>query len=372
MDKLLYIKVNLSLKLGYKVMKSDKNSTTKTIKKAEKKTSRKSTEKIRKPVAKSATSASSEAKQPVENESFLNFTLPAAADVFKMLSDNTVWLSVWLIFGSVMCMLTQYDFLWDFENYHLYNPWYWFDSKGYDVYTPLGTINSFLNPLPDTPLYFLIKWFNDYTVIIYAFQGLWFGGLIFLFHKTALLFFEHKGYRNILLFILTMAIALTGQATWFQAGTSTNETQIAFFAMWGIYLVLRQERYPELRSVMNYFWAGLVFGIGLGLKQTSLTYAFAIGFTMIAFYKNYDHPVKFIGTFILGGFIGAMSVYGFVLYKNYIDYGNPVMPFLKTWFKSDYYDNANFQDRRHLPINFWEFLYYPYIWESRAAEIYYQ
>ena len=353
-------------------MKSAENSKNKTTKKSEKKITKPTSEKVRKTAPKKRAETAVMPDKSADKETFMNFKLPTATETFKLLSDNYIWLSVWLIFGSVMCMLTQFDFLWDFENYHLYNPWYWFDSKGYDVYTPLGTINSFLNPLPDTPLYFLTKWFNNYTIIIYAFQGLWFGGLIFLFHKTALLYFEHKGYRNILLFMLTMAIAITGQATWFQAGTSTNETQIAFFAMWGIYLVLRQERYPELRSVMNYFWAGLVFGIGLGLKQTSLTYAFAIGFTMIAFYKNYNHPIKFIGSFILGGFIGVMSIYGFVLYKNYVDYGNPVMPFLNTWFKSEYYDNLNFQDRRHIPINFWEFLYYPYIWETRAAEIYYQ
>ena len=295
-----------------------------------------------------------------------------AKSVYEFLSDNVIWLSLWLIFGSVMCMITQYDFLWDFENYHLYNPWYWFDSKGYEVYTPLATINSFANPLPDTPLYFLTKWFNNYTTIIYAFQGLWFGGLIFMFHKTALLYFDKDGYRNILLFVLTMAIAITGQATWFQAGSSTNETQISFFVMWGLYLFLRQERHPELRSAMNYFWSGLVFGIALGLKQTSLTYSFAIGFTMIVFYKNYQNPIKFISMFILGGFIGTISTYGFVLYKNYVDYGNPIMPFLNTVFQSEYYDNVNFQDRRHLPVDFWEFLYYPYVWEERAAEIHYE
>lgn len=291
--------------------------------------------------------------------------------ISSLLSDDYMWLSLWLIFGAIMCAITKFDFLWDFQNYHLYNPWYWFDSKGYEIYTPLATINSFLNPLPDTPLYFMIKWFNDFPLIIYAFQGLWFGALIFVFHKTALLYFDKKGYRNSFLFILTMAIAITGQATWFQAGTSTNETQIAFFAMWGIYLILRQEKFPKLRSTANYFWAGLIFGIGLGLKQTSLTYAFAIGLTMIVFYKNYKNPVKFIGMFILGGFLGTLASYGFVMYHNYVHYGNPIMPFLNTLFKSEYYDNLNFQDRRHLPINFWEFLYYPYIWETRAAEIYY-
>ncbi|MEE6206767.1 MAG: hypothetical protein VZR95_01775 [Alphaproteobacteria bacterium] len=359
-------------------MKSVKNSKTASAKKSDNTLTKKTKTSAKANSARKATSAEPVKQVQVEvsdtNEScslgcFKNIQ---AKDVYAFLSENTVWLSIWLIFGAVMCMLTQFDFLWDYENYHLYNPWYWFDSKGYDVYTPLGTINSFLNPLPDTPLYFLIKWFNNYTILIYAFQGLWFGGLIFCFHKVALLYFDKEGYRNIALFILTMAIAITGQATWFQAGTSTNETQIAFFAMWGIYLVLRQERHPELRSAMNYFWAGLIFGIGLGLKQTSLTYAFAIGFTMIIFYKNYTNPIKFIGMFILGGFIGVMSVYGFVLYRNYVDYGNPVMPFLNTWFKSEYYDDLNFQDRRHIPVSFWEFLYYPYIWETRAAEIYYQ
>lgn len=292
-----------------------------------------------------------------------------AGSIYDFLKEDAVWLILWLIFGAICCGFTQYDFLWDFTNYHFYNPWYWFDSKGYDIYTPLGSINSFFNPLPDAPLYYMIKWFNNYTTLIYAFQGLWFGGLIFMFHKCALLFFDKEGYRNIILFVLTMAIAITGQATWFQAGASTNETQIAFFAMWGIYLVLRNEKYPELQTGKNYFWAGIVLGVVLGLKQTSVPYAFGLGLTMLILFKNYKKPIDVIGMFILGGFIGCMAIYGFVLYRNYMEYGNPIMPFLNTIFKSEYYDIADFQDRRHIPVNIWEFLYYPYIWESRAAEI---
>ena len=114
----------------------------------------------------------------------------SAAEIRGCFASNAIWLPIWLIFGAVCCAINQFDFLWDFENYHFYNPWKFFDSENYEIYTPLATINSFFNPLTEAPLYFMVKYFNDFPVLIAAMQGLWFGGLIFMFHKTALLFFD--------------------------------------------------------------------------------------------------------------------------------------------------------------------------------------
>ena len=292
----------------------------------------------------------------------------SAEKIAAFLNPNWIWLIVWLIFGAVVSGYNKFDFLWDFENYHLYNPWKALDSAGYQVYTPLGAINSFFNPMPDMPLYLLIKHFNDYPTLIYAIQGLWFGALLFIFHKTVLLFFDKKTYRDIICTILAMAIGITGQATWFQAGSSTNEVQIAFFVILGMYYMFKMQKYPHKQSIKGFFLSGLILGIALGLKQTSLPYSFGAGIAMLVFYKNLQRPIPFIGAFILGGFISSIVLYGPTMYANYMEYGNPIMPFMNGLFQSPYYGTNSFQDRRYIP-NLDEFLYYPFVWEGRAAEI---
>ncbi len=294
-----------------------------------------------------------------------DFTAEKINDFFH---NNIFWLSFWLIFGAVVCAINKYDFLWDFQNYHVYNPWKFWDGDGYDIVVPLASINSFFNPLIDLPLYLMIKYLNDYPSIIHGLQGLWFGALIFSFQKIVLLFFNKKSYRNVFCVVLAMGIAITGQATWFQAGSSTNEVPIAFMIMLSVYYILKLELYPELQKTYKFFWIGILMGLALGLKQTSLTYSFAIGFTMLIFYKHLNNPYKSIGAYILGGFIGCVLIYGYFMYENYVNYGNPILPFMNTFFKSEYFDDANFHDRRYMP-DWNEFLYYPYLWEKRAAEI---
>ena len=293
----------------------------------------------------------------------------SAQNIAAFLRCNPFWLIAWLIFGAIVSGVNKFEFLWDFENYHFYNPWKLLDAgSNYEIYTPLAATNAFFNPLPEIPLYLLVKYFNEYPTFIYAIQGLWFGALLFVFHKIALLFFEPKNYRNIVCFILTVSIAATGQATWFQAGSSTNEVQIAFFIMWGLYHVLKLEKYQDKQTSTSFFGAGILLGIGLGLKQTSLPYAFGAGIAMIVFYKNLKQPFKFIAMFTLGGFIGCLAVFGPTMYHNFSEYGNPFMPFLNRIFQSPYYDIHSFQDRRYIP-SLIEFLYYPFVWETRAAEI---
>ncbi len=64
--------------------------------------------------------------------------------------------------------------MWDFANYHYYNPWAFLNGRvGYDI-APAG-LNTYFNPLMDIPLYLMIQYFNDSPNIIYAFQGLYFG-----------------------------------------------------------------------------------------------------------------------------------------------------------------------------------------------------
>ena len=87
-------------------------------------------------------------------------------------SKDLMLLLLFLTGGGLVSMLLKYEVLWDFANYHYYNPWAFVNNRiNYDI--AVAGINGFFNPLADIPLYYLIEYFNDYPNLIYFAQGLW-------------------------------------------------------------------------------------------------------------------------------------------------------------------------------------------------------
>ena len=82
----------------------------------------------------------------------------------------------------------KYELLWDFANYHYYNPWAFLNGRvGYDI-AP-ASVNTYSNPLIEIPFYYMVKYLNDYPGVVSALQGMYFGILVFMVFKIAELFF---------------------------------------------------------------------------------------------------------------------------------------------------------------------------------------
>lgn len=136
--------------------------------------------------------------------------------------SNPVVFFLFLVAGGLLSVILKFEHLWDFANYHYYNPWAFLNNRvNYDV--AVAGMNAFYSPFADFPLYYLITYFNDYPNLIYFVQGLWFGALGFVLFKVSELFFADK--RAVL---FTLLLGLSGYAVFFQIGTASNEIMIAF------------------------------------------------------------------------------------------------------------------------------------------------
>lgn len=290
--------------------------------------------------------------------------------ILRLMQSNVFMLLLLVATGSYICVQTRFDFRWDFTNYHYYNAFAFFNNRlNYDIVP--GSVNTFFNPLIELPLFFLIEYFNDKPEIIFAVQGIWFGLLLFSFFKLVNLFFELDRIKNVVFIILTICVAATGQATWFQAGSSTNEIPIAFFVFSALYIILKMIKYPKTERVYKYFISGLILGMSLGLKSTTIFLCISTGLTLILCAKYLQKPLLSISAFTLAGLVGYLLINGWWMYKMWSMYDNPFFPFLNKIFNSPYFDNINFADRRFIPPLFYA-LFYPYIWcygDYRAAEI---
>lgn len=292
--------------------------------------------------------------------------------ICSLAQNNLLMFFLLVATGSYICSQTKFENGWDFTNYHYYNAFaFLHDRLNYDIVP--ASLNTFFNPLIELPFYFIIQYFNDQPTIAYALQGIWFGLLLFAFYKCCTLFFEPNNILNIVLCLLTLTIAATGQATWFQAGSSTNEIQLAFVAYTALYFLFKMVKYPENQKPWKYFLLGVLLGAALGLKSTIIFICFGTGFSLILCYKYLHKPLLFIILFATGGLLGFLLTNGWWMYKMWVLYDNPFFPFLNGIFHSPYFDDINFADRRFIPPLLLAPIF-PFIWqheETPTAEIYF-
>lgn len=279
----------------------------------------------------------------------------------KISIRNVFLFAVLLIIGAVCGYSLMYENKWDFTNYHYYNAWAFLNGRvGYDI-AP-ASVNTYNNPLIEIPFYYMVKYLNDYPGVVSALQGMYFGILVFMVFKIVELFFS-QGYRyKNLLTVLSTLIGVTGFATFMQVSTTSNEIQTAILVLWAFYILLKVFSGGKGETLPTFFSSGLLLGMAAGLKLTAVIYCASIFFTLLIFRKKLNRPGMLIFMFCLGGTVGFLLINGFWMWKLWTLLGNPVFPFANTIFKSEYFDNFNYSDRRFLPKNLTEYIFYPFIW----------
>lgn len=276
---------------------------------------------------------------------------------FKAL-PNWLTLILFLLGGGILSMILKYEMSWDFANYHYFGPWAFLNDRiGYDV--AAAGYNAFYNPFMDMPLYYLVKYFNDYPLVIHFMQGLWSGLILFVFFKISLLCFDSKILRGKIAVFLAFIVALTGNAFFMQIGTSSNDIQISTLVMISLYLLLKEINRDEMRGWL-FLLAGFIMGSAMGLKLTAVVYCISSGLSLILFYKNFKNPIKVIGLFALGGLIGFLVFEGYWMYVLWEKFGNPFFPFANALFKSPLAEANDNSYMLFVPKNFGQFLIHPF------------
>ncbi len=266
----------------------------------------------------------------------------------RILKSPYFQLPFFLILGGILSMILRYDVMWDFANYHYYNPWAFLNGRFmYDI-APAG-VNTFFNPLPDIPLYLMIKYFNDYPNVIHFMQGLWLGGLMYVFFLLLKLYFDINTLKGKICILLAFLVGMTNWSLFFQIGSSTNEIPLAFLETWAFYILIKAIFYAEENKetkINHFLLSGFILGSAMGLKLTAVIYCVSIGGTLLCFYKYVPQAKKNIPFFILGGLLGFLTFYGFWGYILWENFQNPFFPFANGIFKSEWFPTENYRDMR--------------------------
>ena len=263
---------------------------------------------------------------------------------------------LFLLGGGLFSWLSGQDATWDLLNYHLYNPFALLTGRLSTDIMPAG-IHTYLNPLLDVPLYWMIQHFNSHPQLIAWLQGLWGGALGFVIYKICQLIFD----QDKTLSLLAGAIGITGSMNLSQIGLSYNEVPLAFFMCTSFYfLLLFLLKHPsQIRwAVASAFLAGMAGG----LKYTAAPFVMGLTLAFFSNIRQFQKPLRTCCWFAVGGLSGFLITNGFFMLHLYQAYGNPLFPFFNSFFNSPYFDPVNFEEIRFYPRSIWQWLFYPFFW----------
>lgn len=283
-------------------------------------------------------------------------------------------LLVALAFGVWSILLGQ-DRNWDLLNYHLYNPYAFLNDRIELDLAPAGA-QSFFSPVLDIAYFTAISHLSPRMVgfILGFLQGLNF----LLLYKIAKRVLEKNNRSNIYSLLLALAGVLT-VGFLAEVGTTMHDSLIALFPLLSLWIILTS--IGSLNAVrQGPLWAmiitaGVIAGIGIGLKLVSAIYALPLCLSMLIL------PVSLLKRFTLSFIFGLAVLFGlfvtggYWLYEVWRLFGNPLFPQFNNYFHGELAPFEEIRDVRFLPKTLFDKIFYPVIFTfdpQRAAELKYQ
>ncbi len=275
------------------------------------------------------------------------------------------------IYGIVAVLLGQ-DNNWDLRNYHFYNPYAFLNGRlGYD-FAP-AQLQTFSNPILDLPFYFLVTHLKPVLVgfSMGAVQGLNFG-LIFAIAYQVLSSMTYRVRLGIA--VLFAAIGMYGPIFIAEFGATENDTLTTLFVLASAFIITRtltlQGTFVSSYGRKALIAAGILLGIGVGLKLTVMIYTVGATLALLLVEKKWKDRASMVIVLGVGVMIGLLISNGHWMATMWSTYGNPVFPYYNTIFKSPFYDLVEFNASRYMPKSLLEGLTYPFQFLTRTDYTY--
>ncbi|WP_395401063.1 hypothetical protein ACHMW6_25630 [Pseudoduganella sp. UC29_106] len=314
-------------------------------------------------------------------------TKPAAsrlARVWAALNTERGW-SIALVAGPLCFALLSLsygqDSNWDLRNYHLYNPFALLHGKIGSDLAP-GVWQSYFDPTLDLLYYGLA------TTLSARLAGAIMGalhGLNFVLMTTIALHLlprsisDSQGARPPYRAALLLSVAgCLGPAFLSEVGNTMGDNMTALCVLGSLLLIARATLQPggalraQTVTAGSLLLAGLVMGIGTGLKLTNATYALALCLALFALGGGIVASVRVAWLFGLGVLAGITISAGHWYWRMWTVFGNPLFPQFNDRFQSPMAAPIGIGDTGWLPKTTLESCLWPFLFTldpKRICEI---
>ena len=261
-----------------------------------------------------------------------------------------------LAFGLLALRLGQ-DTNWDLQNYHLYNPYALLNGKiGFDL-AP-AQWQSYFNPALDLLYYGLVRTLP--APLAGFIMGMLHGLNFVLVLGIARVVLQTGAAPQWRLPLLLALAGCLGPGFLSELGNSMGDNMTALCVLGALLIVLsRWDLLP--RSWASSLAAGLLMGVGAGLKLTNATYALALCLALLTVAGPLWRRVRVAFTFGVGVLAGIAASAGFWYWKMWTVFGNPLFPQFNDRFHGPLAAPIGIGDTGWLPKGLVEKLLWPFI-----------
>lgn len=274
-----------------------------------------------------------------------------------------------LFFGGVS-MLLGADANFDLRNYHLYNAYAFLGRRRHLDLAPAG-MQSYFNPLLDLFYYGMSTHFPARLTgfVMGCVQGV--NAVLLLGITRRALPGMPASDRSYLPFYLAVAGCLTANFIT-GLGNTMGDVTTALFPLGALLIVL--SRWDVLlrepgRSGWTALLAGLVCGLGVGLKLTNAVYAIGLCAGFLCLPLAWPARLRLGFLFGIGALLGFALTGGFWFVAMWHDYGNPLYPQFSAIFPSPLTRPLNVGDTRWLPKSLLQMLLWPFLFTLDSRHV---
>jgi hypothetical protein len=253
------------------------------------------------------------------------------------------------------------DTNWDQRNYHFYSVFAWLSDRS-DMDVAPGQLQTWINPLPHVPQYWLIRHLPpvEAGIAMGALAG--FNGLL-LWVLTRRLLGDGDLTASRACAALVTAMGLTGSIYVSDVGTTFAEYLCSPFILAALIVLVPVDRATGAWSTHSLLLSGLFLGCATGLKLTNGAFAAAMLVSLIALSPAMTLRPRGVFAFAAGGLAGFAACGGLWALRLERAFGNPTFPFFNAVFHSPWFDVVNVSDTRFAPPGFFHAaVTYPFVW----------
>ncbi|MDB5949132.1 MAG: hypothetical protein JWR65_987 [Massilia sp.] len=264
-----------------------------------------------------------------------------------------------LVFGLLALRYGQ-DANWDLHNYHRYNPYALLNGRiGFDL-AP-AQWQSYFNPALDLVYYGLT------TALPAPLAGFIMGmlhGLNFVLVLAIARCLLRSGTAQPLRLPLLLALAgCLGPGFLSELGNSMGDNMTALCVLGSLLVVIARWDRPAVLA------AGVLMGVGVGLKLTNAIYALALCVALLSVAGGVSRRVSIAFRFGIGVLGGIAASAGFWYWKMWQVFGNPLFPQFNNWFKGPLAAPIGIGDTGWLPKSLGKTLLWPFIFTLHPERV---
>ena len=263
-----------------------------------------------------------------------------------------------VLFGLVSVWLGA-DQNYDLRNYHLYNAYAFLTGRvGVDMAPP--GLQSYFNPLLDLPYYYMSQHWPPRLVgfVMGYVHGLNFVLLLSIARSVLPALPTHDRHR------LPIYLAVAGCLTTnfiSEIGNTVGDAATSLFELGALGIILLYWDALLAGALPVLLLAGVISGMGAGLKLTNAVYSLALCFSLLALPVRWPARFRMSFFFGLGVLLGLAVTGGYWFFEMWRHFGDPLYPQFSSLFPSPLVRSIGEADTRFLPKNLLQALLWPFL-----------